>query len=115
MERISQADSGINMTVTVSIQGQGDGVQLKGVKAVFLSADKRIVETHSLGTMANELETGYHNFSVVLPERPHYIDFKYDSLSQPSNAAGDAVGLRLTDKYEGIHRYRTYSDYEPEY
>ncbi|QPV64148.1 hypothetical protein I7X12_05860 [Halosimplex litoreum] len=108
-------DTGINMTVTLSIQGQGDGVKLTGVKAVFLSANRRVIESHSLGTMANERGTGYHNFSVVLPQRPHYINFKYDSLSQPSNAAGDAIGLRLTDKYEGIHRYRTYSDYDPEY
>ncbi|WP_274322810.1 hypothetical protein [Halosimplex aquaticum] len=103
------------MTVTVSIQGQGEGVKLTGVKAVFLSAENRVIENQSIGTMSYELETEYHNFSVTLPQRPHYINFMYDSLRQPSNAAGGAIGLRLTDKYEGAHRYRTYSDYDPEY
>jgi hypothetical protein len=115
VEDVSQVESGYNVSVSVSLQGDGDGVQISGVKAVFLSEDSSVLTEKMIGGMTQSNSSRSRRFSVVTSQRPHFIHLKYRSVEQPGGASGAVVGFRLTGEQRGEYRYLTYSDYDPEY
>ena len=99
----------------MSFQFGGDSgpVEMRGVRLVFLSSDREVLNETRLGTMTFGYRE-YGSFNVTLEQVPYYINMRFDSLQQSSDR-GTVVGLQFTGVNEGVHGYRTYSNYTAEY